>query len=179
MTEVGVRTATESEAESGAKSEEAAAGQVPAAPHGAEAMRGHHLLCALGFRGHGYSQAFADHMASVLNRLDRTPDTVVVVVDAADAICSAFPSDQTSHCAENHVVARDRRVITALGLHPGDARSWRELRARVGRAFVPADLATLCATCPWLPLGYCQEGLDRLNALTTQTARAARTEHPE
>ena len=124
-----------------------------------EAMRGHHLMCALGFRGLGYSPEFAANMGAILRRLDAAPETPVTVTDGPDAICAAFPADHPAHCGEPNVALRDRRVIAGMGLQPGATRSWVELRARLGRAFVPRDLDTLCATCPWLPLGYCAQGL--------------------
>jgi len=127
-------------------------------------MRGHHLLCALGFRGHGYSPAFSANMAGVLARLDANPDAVVAVTDSPDLICAAFPPEQPAHCREAQVVLRDRRVLAGIGLRPGDALPWGELRRRLGAAFAPDDLDTLCATCPWLPFGYCREGLGRLRA---------------
>lgn len=122
-------------------------------------MRGHHLLCALGFRGLGYSAEFSANMAAVLSRLDRAADTPVTVIDTPDAICSAFPADQPGHCTTPQVIERDRRVIAGMGLKPGAVRSWAELRARLSGAFQPSDLDSLCATCPWLPLGYCAQGL--------------------
>lgn len=125
-------------------------------------IRGHHLLCALGFRGFGYSPAFAANMAAILGRLDAAPATPVRAVDGPDGICAGFPADQPGHCLQENVVVRDRRVIAGMGLRVGDVVPWGELRRRLGEAFAPEDLDALCVTCPWLPLGYCQEGLGRL-----------------
>jgi hypothetical protein len=124
-------------------------------------LRGHHLVCAFGFRGHGYSPAFAENMGRILRALEAAPDTPVRVVDVPDGICAAFPPDQPPHCEEPQVVARDRAVARAVGLEPGGVLAWGELRHRVARSLGPADLPHLCATCPWLPLGYCAEGLAR------------------
>ena len=132
----------------------------PAAPP--HAVRAHHLLCSLGFRGLGYSPAFAENMAAVLRAWDAAPESPVAVTEAPDVICAAFPPDQPGHCGDAEVIARDRRVLQAIGLPSGSVRSWADLRLRVRRAFAPGDLATLCATCPWLPLGHCADGLARL-----------------
>lgn len=128
----------------------------------ATSIRAHHLLCTLGFRGLGYSPACAANMAAVLRALDASPDVPVVVTDAPDDICAGFPADQPCHCLGPEVLARDRRVIVAIGVAAGAALPWGELRRRIARAFAPGDLTALCATCPWLPLGYCGEGLSRL-----------------
>ncbi len=139
-------------------------------------LRGHHLMCALGFRGHGYSPAFAANMADILAALDRAPETPVQVVDVPDGICAAFPADQPGHCLEADVVERDRRVIARVGLNVGDVLTWRELRRRLGAAFSPADLDGLCTTCRWLPLGFCREGLAALQS--TSAVDAGKREMP-
>ncbi len=131
------------------------------ASEGTERLRGHHLLCALGFRGHGYSPGFAANMAAILQRLRAAPETLVMLTDEPDAICAAFPPDQPAHCRDDNVIARDRRVLAKLGLEPGAIAPWGQLQLRLGHAFVPSDLDALCATCPWLPLGYCRQGLRR------------------
>lgn len=125
------------------------------------AIRGHHLLCALGFRGTGYSPAFVENMAAILRRLDATPAAPVLLVDAPDAICAACPSSHADHCTEASPLQRDRAVLSSIGRASGDTAPWDEIRTEVVRAFDPGDLNLLCANCPWLPYGYCQEGLDR------------------
>jgi hypothetical protein len=131
---------------------------------GAAAMRlrPHHLLCSLGFRGLGYSPGFAANMAAILGTLRDAPETRVALVPEPDSICAAFPADQPCHCGEEAVAERDRQVLAALGMAPGESAAWWDLLRRAARAFAPPDLGVLCATCPWLPLGYCQEGLEAL-----------------
>ena len=121
-------------------------------------------MCALGFRGLGYSPEFARNMAAILAQLDAAPGTAVTVTAEPDAICAAFPTDQPRHCEQPHIGLRDRRVLAGIGLRAGETRSWGTLRAQLGRAFRPRDLDALCASCPWLPLGHCAQGLGRLNA---------------
>lgn len=111
-------------------------------------------------------------MAAILARLDAAPHTRVRVTDRPDGICAAFPQDQEPHCLEPEVVARDRRVLEAIAMRPGGTATWGQLRTRVAAAFAPADLDGLCATCPWLPLGFCQEGLERLRARAPGTSAA-------
>ncbi len=125
-------------------------------------IRAHHLLCGLGFRGVGYSPEFAANMARILAALDTHPDAPVMVTDFPDAICAAFPPDQPGHCTDAKVFRRDQRVLAGIGLAAGSIQPWAELRRRVARAFAPGDLQDLCATCPWMPLGYCADGLAQL-----------------
>lgn len=122
-------------------------------------IRAHHLLCQFGFRGYGYSDAFVANMKALLERLRAEPETPVVIGETPDAICAAFPPDAPAHCEEARVIIRDRAVLSAIGLTAGATVSWREAVGRVRNVFRPHDLSTLCSTCPWLPAGYCQEGL--------------------
>lgn len=124
------------------------------------AIRAHHLLCQFGFRGYGYSDAFVANMQHLLDRLRADPATPVVVTDKPDAICAAFPPDSPAHCQEARVADRDRAVLSALGVPPGTLLAWGQSVAGVRHAFRPDDLSSLCATCPWLPAGYCREGLE-------------------
>lgn len=55
-------------------------------------------------------------------------------------------------------------MLARIGVAAGSALPWAELRRRVAGAFAPDDLPALCATCRWLPLGYCAEGLTRARA---------------
>jgi hypothetical protein len=130
----------------------------------ASTIRAHHLLCRLGFRGLGYSDAFAANMAAVLRTLDGAPEARVAVTDAPDAICAAFPAGQPRHCEGPEVIARDRHVLARIGVAAGHALPWAQLRRRVAGAFAPDDLPRLCATCGWLPLGYCADGVARARA---------------
>lgn len=124
-------------------------------------LRGHHLLCVLGFRGHGYSPAFTRNLAAIVRRLSDS-DPPVRIAAGADDICAQYPPNEDPHCDEARVTQRDRRVLERLKLHPGEILSWSELSARIASVFVPEDLDTLCATCSWLPLGYCRDGVAAL-----------------
>lgn len=125
-------------------------------------LRGHHLLCIHGFRGLGYSPEFVANMSAIVERLQTRPQTAVEIISGPDAICAGCPQDAASHCTEERVSERDRLVLQRLGASPGDAFSWAELVGRVRRRIDPAFLRRACASCPWLPLGYCEEGIAQL-----------------
>jgi hypothetical protein len=125
-------------------------------------LRGHHLLCLLGYRGLGYSPAFVERMTQVYEALRRMPQRPVRVVFGPDDLCAAFPAQGDSHCLEERVLARDERVRTRLGLRVGAQLPFAEVLARVRTGVLPDDIARWCATCPWQPLGLCAEGVARV-----------------
>lgn len=131
-------------------------------------LRAHHLLCAQGFRGLGYSKAFAENFAAVLEGLRRRPQTLVQVVDRPDVLCGPCPHLSEERCqrgglgAESKVQETDRRILERLGLTAGDRLSWEALLHRIGSRLEPADLPAICGPCPWINLGHCTRGLSRL-----------------
>ncbi len=127
-------------------------------------LRGHHLLCLLGFRGMGYSEAFAANMAQVHTALRTHPESVVEITAGGDDLCACFPADQVDHCCETTVSVRDAAVLQRLGLEPGNRLSWSEIWSRLQTAVEPADIGRWCGTCPWRPLGVCEEGIRKMRA---------------
>jgi hypothetical protein len=121
-------------------------------------LRGHHLLCLLGYRGMGYSADFCTNMTAIYEALRTKPDTEVDIVEGPDDICRAYPADQNNHC-EGTVFERDREVLAKLGLTPGDKISWRTLCGKIKEDIAPEDIGHLCASCPWEPYGVCRDGV--------------------
>lgn len=142
-------------------------------------FRPHHFLCSLGFAGKGYSDDFTANMtAIVLGRL-RTPSgpaEVIEVTHEADDICLPCPSRRGAGCeSATRVAALDKAHAAALGVLPGDRLTWGEALGRIGDKVPPGSLASLCATCQWLPLGLCESALSRLHA---ETARSNEKRRP-
>ncbi len=131
-------------------------------------LRAHHLLCILGFRGHGYSDAFTDNMSRIVERLHALPQTAIEIAEQPDDICAPCPFLKDDGCrqkgerSEEDVRLRDRAVMDRLGLATGDRLSWNEIAERIKSKIRPEDLDTICGDCQWLPLGYCAEGLRAL-----------------
>lgn len=123
-------------------------------------LRGHHLFCLLGYRGKGYSEEFCANMTAVYETLRTKPDTVVELVRGPDDMCKAYPPDKPNHCENESVYRKDRNILRHLGLDTGMSKSWSDILRIVSERAVPEDIGRLCAGCPWLPLGYCQEGVD-------------------
>lgn len=129
-------------------------------------FRPHHFLCALGFRGKGYADAFTANMADIVKQL-RGPEgdqVLLEVTRVADAICAPCPHRRGTGCAEiAKITALDTRHAQALGLEAGMQLSWREAQARIRAQVAPGDLAQLCAGCQWLELGLCESALSALH----------------
>lgn len=130
-------------------------------------LRGHSALCLLGFRGRGYSPSFVERMAAVHGRLVSAPETRVLLLASPDSLCEACPNHREG-CTlggpghEAHMRAQDAAVLARLGLPVGATVPWAEVLRRIAASVRGADLPGLCTTCPWLPLGWCAEGVEAL-----------------
>ena len=138
----------------------------PGKPYESMQLRGHHLLCLLGFRGLGYSQRFVENMGRVAEVVF-AQSIDIKVVDHCDIICSACPHFTGERCnkkkdSASQVRVRDLKVIGKLGLQVGAEVPARELWARVRRSVTPRDLREICTDCEWLKLGHCIDGLKRM-----------------
>lgn len=121
-------------------------------------LRGHHLLCLLGYRGMGYSDDFCVNMTAIYEKLRSEPETDVEIIIGPDDVCKAYPPDKTNHC-EGTVYGLDANVLAKLGLKTGERGSWQAICDRVAKTMVPEDISHLCLTCPWEKYGVCAEGV--------------------
>ncbi len=135
-----------------------------AIPTAGLALRPHHLMCSLGFRGYGYSDAFTANMARLALPMRARDDTPLRIVGGLDPICAPCPERRGAVCAKESKIKRlDRDHAARLGLSPGDGLTWGEAKARIRARVRPGDLASLCAGCRWLPLGLCEGALEELH----------------
>ncbi|OMF37283.1 hypothetical protein BK133_06690 [Paenibacillus sp. FSL H8-0548] len=121
-------------------------------------LRGHHLLCLLGYRGMGYSDDFCTNMTIIYETLRTSPHTEVEIVIGPDDVCKAYPPDKAYHC-EGTVYGLDAAVLAKLGLSANERDSWQSICSRVAATMVPEDISRLCTTCPWEKYGVCSEGV--------------------
>ena len=54
--------------------------------------RPHHLLCTQGYSGHGYDDAFVEHMNDVVHQLREVPGTRIHLTFSTDTLCSCCPN---------------------------------------------------------------------------------------
>ena len=130
-------------------------------------LRAHAVLCLQGCRGEGYSPAFVDAMTRVADGLRRDPDHRVRLLDEPGTLCAACPHLKGG-CTlrgeghETHMQQHDAEVLRRLDLEADSVLPWRDILDLVRSRVQGRDLDDICTTCPWLPLGYCAEGVDAL-----------------
>jgi hypothetical protein len=133
-------------------------------------IRAHNALCLLGFRGEGYSPGFVAETAAVHRLLLERPDQPVRLLASPDRLCGACPNLRGGGCTlggpahEEHMRAQDEDVLARLGVEAGATLPWREVLERVAQRVRGGDLPAICTTCPWLHLGWCAEGVERVRA---------------
>lgn len=130
-------------------------------------FRPHHFLCALGFRGKGYSDAFTANMARIIVDGLRAPGgeaTEIEVIGQTDDICAPCPKRRDMLCTSQDKIARlDAAHAEALSLRPGDRLTWEAARARMKS--LPVDIHDqICDGCDWKDLGLCAEALHKLHS---------------
>ncbi|MBI2865327.1 MAG: DUF1284 domain-containing protein [Chloroflexi bacterium] len=131
-------------------------------------LRGHHVLCVLGFRGYGYSEQFVAGMRAIVNRLRAAPEMMVELAVGRDLVCLSCPHLVGEVCKKRgaesgeDTAAHDRRVLDWLGFRVGQRLAWSAVLDMVRQTVKPEDLPNLCRECEWSPLGACEEGLRSL-----------------
>lgn len=130
-------------------------------------FRPHHFLCALGFQGKGYSDAFTANMAAIVVDRLRAPDGDEVLIETTghtDDICTPCPKRRGRLCTNQQAIATlDRAHAAALKLRPREQLTWGQAQQRILDNVPPGSLSTLCAGCQWLDLGLCESALQDLH----------------
>lgn len=131
-------------------------------------IRGHHLLCMLGFRGLGYSDGFVRNMKQIVKRVMGDPETALLLTTGCDAICRACPYQEDGHCAKPKKGRRrpgdaDQALLSRIGCAPNTRTTAGEVYQRIGLHVDTADLGgRFCTECEWLERGFCVAGLAAL-----------------
>ena len=132
-------------------------------------LRAHHLLCILGFRGLGYDEKFIQGMERVIQKIKENSDLKIKLIEECDNICSACPFNIDGLCeneavgGEEAVRRKDREVAERLELKEGEGYSIKEILNLIKKKIKPGDLPAICGDCPWLEMGYCEEGLSKID----------------
>lgn len=125
-------------------------------------LRGHHILCLLGYRGMGYSDDYVVNMTKVHTILREEPDTLIQIIKGPDHLCAKFPDDQPYHCEDKGIYSRDKEILKRLGLKYSDVLPWREVERRIRVTVKVSDIAIVCESCSWRSYGLCEQGVERV-----------------
>ncbi len=132
-------------------------------------LRFHHLLCILGFRRLGYDEKFIKGMERVVQKIKENPDLEIKLIRGCDDICAACPFNVGGTCrnevvgSEEAVRRKDREVVERLEPKEGERYSIKGILGLIKEKIKPGDLSVICGDCPWLEMGYCEEGLEEID----------------
>ncbi|QSZ28238.1 DUF1284 domain-containing protein [Aceticella autotrophica] len=129
-------------------------------------IRGHHLLCMLGFIGLGYNEKFILNMDKIIKKLNNKHNMWIKLVDNVDNICAACPNNINEECKidsfPGSVKERDRAVLKVLGIEVGEVVRYRDIVNKISERMTEEKMMNICKDCEWFGLGYCLEGLKKL-----------------
>ncbi len=119
-------------------------------------LRPHHLLCTQGYSGHGYSEAFVEHMNDVVHQLREVPGTKIQLTFSTDTLCSCCPNKRgTDLCDTQEKVKRyDRKTVEYFGLEEKEY-DYQALIREIDAKATPEMLADICRDCCWFPISAC------------------------
>lgn len=132
-------------------------------------LRGHHLICRLGFRGMGYDEKFVTKMTEIVDILKNKENTKIKIVKSVDDLCSNCPNKRADRCftgdnedAEEKIQSMDKIVIDSLGILVGEEYSAKEINRLTKENFTITDFNKLCDGCSWRHYGYCEDGINEI-----------------
>jgi len=114
-------------------------------------LRGHHLLCLLGFQGYGYSEDFVFNMTQI-NEKRKSKDCIITLTNEADDICSSCPNLKNNFCENKKkneiIVEMDNEILS----HFDSKRKYNslELFKEVSLQFnTLKSVENVCNNCKW------------------------------
>lgn len=117
-------------------------------------LRGHHLLCAMTFSGHGYSREFESDFQEAIRKM-RNGEAIQIVI-GPDDLCRSVKCGPNSHCFESRVQLRDELALADISRLLGrsitadEVIDPRELYGlNMQRAFKQGDIRSACFRCQW------------------------------
>jgi len=123
------------------------------------AFRPHHFLCALCYKGNGYSPAFVANFDMIMKVLRATNgDQVSInIVKETDSICEPCPNRAGSRCqTEDKIRVLDHAHAAALNWKPETRISWGEAKTRIAEQLTLDKFHVICSTCSWKKYGICE-----------------------
>ncbi len=123
-------------------------------------FRPHHFLCALSFRGEGYSPQFIANFSGIMRYLNSSSgeNALINVVGVTDSICAPCPSKRNDHCiSQKKITNLDKAHAEILNIQSGDKISWKDAKQRIADRVTLEKFHQACAPCEWKKFGWCEE----------------------
>ncbi|MCH5197317.1 MAG: DUF1284 domain-containing protein [Oscillospiraceae bacterium] len=117
-------------------------------------LRPHHLLCIQKFTGHGYDEAFTEHMTDIVSKLKDEPITKITVTKGCDELCKVCPNNINNSCTSlQKVDFMDSSVLGICEIAYGENVSWEYLANKARkRIFETDEFNNICSSCEWFEL---------------------------
>ncbi|WHE07448.1 DUF1284 domain-containing protein [Thermoanaerobacterium thermosaccharolyticum] len=129
-------------------------------------IRGHHLLCMLGFKGLGYDEEFIKNMDKIVEKLKNDEDVLIKLVDSVDNICEKCPNNFSGMCKNEHhkdsIKEMDDAVLKVIQIRPGTYMKYKDVKAKMKISIKKDVFDLVCSNCDWKKYGYCVEGVENL-----------------
>lgn len=119
-------------------------------------LRGHHFLCILTYRGHGYTPAFVENMTGIVEAIGQ--GRPVTLVEGPDDICNGFTDECRKTCdhdcskpstLEIDLLASDA-AKQLIPLHGGEPFVLdREHIILMRKEFAGGAIRRACEQCSW------------------------------
>lgn len=119
-------------------------------------LRGHHFLCILTYRGHGYTPAFVENMSEIVEQIEQ--GRPLTLIEGPDDICNGLTPECREICyhdcskpstSEMDLLASDA-VKPLLPLHSGDPFVLdRNHVDMMRKQFADGSIRRACEQCSW------------------------------
>jgi len=115
-------------------------------------LRGHHLLCILGFQGYGYSEDFVLNMSRI-NELIKSKKTTIKLINSPDDICSACPNLKNGVCEDeiqNEIIVKmDDEVLSEFNINQ-EYNSTDLFNEVILKFNTLKSVQNICNDCKWV-----------------------------
>lgn len=135
-------------------------------------FRPHHFLCALCFRGKGYSPAFIDNFASIMATLSAYENTKITITLNSDNICHPCPHRRDMLCqSQEKIAVLDQAHAQALDLKEHQTITWEEAKQLIKEKMTLNRFHQICSSCQWKRYGICENVLSEFLDKETSSSK--------
>ena len=114
-------------------------------------LRGHHLLCLLGFQGYGYDKDFISNM-DYINKVRKDKDTLITLTNSPDDICIKCPNLINNICTDkkqNELIEKmDNEVLSKFNINK-EYESLALFKEVTSTFNTLKSIESICHDCKW------------------------------